>query len=310
VPGLRDLLVPTIGVSRAPGGSGPLRESPRMRVIFHILTYAGSATAAGAAVIAQAAAPADPRVAHQSILIGIGALVTAASPVIVTAMRVWIINKREEREFRLHMADIPNQIRATVEEAKHVARREAELKAVEAVRVVDEKIDVLDQKKADLVDTKAIAVTAAANAGRLDAALRRLEQIGEISPHIGAGGNKSRILVVGDSVEFMRSYADVFTELGFDVATAGTVAQATKMIRDRPPHCIILNLLLPDGSGIDVLRMVREEHVRSKVAVVTRVTDEAIMEQVRLLKPDHFQHRPTDLERLVKFIDPSLELKR
>jgi CheY-like chemotaxis protein len=304
VPGLRDLLMPMIG------GSGPLRESPRMRILFHILTYAGSATAAGAAVIAQAAAPTDPRVAHQSILIGIGALVTAASPVIVTAMRVWIINKREEREFRLHMADIPNQIRATVEEAKHVARREAELRAVEAVRVVDQKIDVLDQKKADVVETKALAVTAASNAGRLDAAVKRLESLGEITPHIGASGNKSRVMVVGESMEITRSYSELFTELGFDVHTASGVAQAIQMIRADPPHWVILNLILSDGSGVDVLRAIRQEHIRSKVAVVTRVTDEAIMEQIRQLKPEHFQHRPTDLKKLVKAIDPSLDLKR
>jgi CheY-like chemotaxis protein len=303
VPGLRDLLMPTIG------RSGPLRESPRMRTVFHVLTYAGSATAAGAALIAQAAAPVDPRVAHQSILIGVGALVTAASPLLITMMRFWILDRREGRENQLRLANIPEQIKAAVDEAKLAARREAELKAAEAVRVVDQKIDVLDQKKADLVETKALAVTAASNAGRLDAAVKRLESLGEITPHIGASGNKSRVMVVGESMEITRSYSELFTELGFDVHTASGVAQAIQMVRADPPHWVILNLILSDGSGVDVLRAIRQEHIRSKVAVVTRVTDDAVMAQLRDLKPDHFQHRPTDLKKLVKAIDPSLDLK-
>ena len=63
---------------------------------------------------------------------------------------------------------------------------------------------------------------------------------------------KQRILVVDDEPQFLRALATNLRGAGYEVDTAATAAEALAAAPLRPPDAVILDLLLPDGSGRDV----------------------------------------------------------
>jgi two-component system KDP operon response regulator KdpE len=67
----------------------------------------------------------------------------------------------------------------------------------------------------------------------------------------------ARILVVDDEPQILRALRTNLRGAGYEVTTAETVEQALAEAAMRPPDAVILDLLLPDGSGTDVCRELR-----------------------------------------------------
>jgi two-component system KDP operon response regulator KdpE len=73
-----------------------------------------------------------------------------------------------------------------------------------------------------------------------------------------AGGIvKQRVLVVDDEPQFLRALSTNLRGAGYEVDTAATAAGALAAAPLRPPDAVILDLLLPDGSGREVTRELR-----------------------------------------------------
>lgn len=66
------------------------------------------------------------------------------------------------------------------------------------------------------------------------------------------------ILIVDDDPDLRRLVADALREHGFSPSTASDGARAIDALRSRPPALVILDLGLPECSGLDVLRRIRE----------------------------------------------------
>ncbi len=67
----------------------------------------------------------------------------------------------------------------------------------------------------------------------------------------------SRILVVDDEPQILRALQSTLRGAGYDVETAMTAEAALTIAATRPFDAIILDLVLPDGSGVDVCRELR-----------------------------------------------------
>lgn len=67
-----------------------------------------------------------------------------------------------------------------------------------------------------------------------------------------------RILVVDDEPQIVRGLSATLKAAGYDVASAATASDAISSAALRPPDAVILDLVLPDGSGVDVCRALRQ----------------------------------------------------
>lgn len=67
-----------------------------------------------------------------------------------------------------------------------------------------------------------------------------------------------RILIVEDSQLVTEAFSILFTEAGYDVESAATVAEAIEQGSREGLDLILLDLSLPDGSGLDVLEELRK----------------------------------------------------
>jgi two-component system response regulator PilR (NtrC family) len=86
-----------------------------------------------------------------------------------------------------------------------------------------------------------------------------------------AAAAKPRILVVDDEPGLRDMLAILFRREGFDVSVAPGFAPARDAVVHSPePYAIVLtDLLMPDGSGMDLLSLVKERTARTEVIVMT-----------------------------------------
>ena len=82
-----------------------------------------------------------------------------------------------------------------------------------------------------------------------------------------------RILVVDDEPQILRALGTTLRGAGYEVETADTAEAALASAAARPPEAVILDLVLPDGSGTDVCRELRS-WTDAPVVVLSAVGDE------------------------------------
>ena len=91
-----------------------------------------------------------------------------------------------------------------------------------------------------------------------------------------ATNEKLKILIVDDHDIVRKGLAMLVSrqEDLFVVAEAGTVVEAVKKARESVPDVVVMDIRLPDGSGIDACRDIRDENPDIKVLMFTSYNDE------------------------------------
>jgi two-component system, OmpR family, KDP operon response regulator KdpE len=90
-----------------------------------------------------------------------------------------------------------------------------------------------------------------------------------------------RVLVCDDEPQILRALRVVLREAGFEVVPAATAEEALDRAAVQAPDAAILDLVLPDGDGIEVCRSLREWS-RMPIILLSAVGDEE--EKVRALE--------------------------
>lgn len=83
--------------------------------------------------------------------------------------------------------------------------------------------------------------------------------------------NAQHILIVEDNYDLQTMFARGFIRANYEVMVASSGAGALMILKDQRPDLIILDMNMPDISGLEVLRFVREsaELKTTKVIMVT-----------------------------------------
>lgn len=86
-------------------------------------------------------------------------------------------------------------------------------------------------------------------------------------------GQAARILVCDDEVHIVRALQVVLREAGYETLEATSVAEALERAAIYPPDAAIVDLILPDGDGVDVCNSLREWSTMP-IVVLSAVGDE------------------------------------
>src|SRR5919202_1739040 len=81
--------------------------------------------------------------------------------------------------------------------------------------------------------------------------------------------NKEKILVVDDEQLIRWTLTESLRGWGYTPVEAGTVAAALSAFESEQPVAVLLDINLPDGSGIDVLREIRGKQPDAVVIMIT-----------------------------------------
>lgn len=105
---------------------------------------------------------------------------------------------------------------------------------------------------------------------------------------------RPKLLIVEDDAAMRTVWEVVFSQRGWDVILASTVAEGLAAL-DPPPDYLILDLRLPDGGGEVILRRVRDARLKTRVAVTTGSDDPAQLRLARSLAPEALFEKPINV---------------
>ncbi|MFG1843637.1 response regulator transcription factor [Micromonospora sp. NPDC049175] len=108
-----------------------------------------------------------------------------------------------------------------------------------------------------------------------------------------------RILVVDDEFFLADLVASALRYAGFASTSAGDCAEAEAAVARDRPDLIILDVLLPDGSGIDLCRRLREQGVLAPVIFLTARRTVADKIEGLSVGGDDYLTKPFSLDELI-----------
>ncbi|MBC7701755.1 sigma-54 dependent transcriptional regulator [Aquabacterium sp.] len=114
------------------------------------------------------------------------------------------------------------------------------------------------------------------------------------------------LLVVDDEPDLRTLYELTLLREGYDVETAGNVAEAWQHLQDRTYSAIITDMRLPDGTGMDLLRRIDAEGRREKAIVITAYgSAENAVEALKAGAYDYLT-KPVDLRQFRAVVSSAL----
>jgi two-component system, NtrC family, response regulator AtoC len=107
----------------------------------------------------------------------------------------------------------------------------------------------------------------------------------------------ARALIVDDDDAFVSGLAEVVRREGFVVTTTGTLGDARREIADSPPDIVLVDLLLPDGNGMDLLEAHEPGSGPEIVLITGNASLETAVDALRRGATDYLT-KPIDMGRL------------
>jgi two-component system NtrC family sensor kinase len=107
---------------------------------------------------------------------------------------------------------------------------------------------------------------------------------------------KSNVLIVDDSLTVRMDLGEAFELTGFETTLCSTVAEARKALSTGSFSLIILDVLLPDGDGIDLLQEIRQTPASAGTLVMLLSSEAEVRDRTRGLKTgaDEYVGKPYD----------------
>jgi DNA-binding NtrC family response regulator len=117
-----------------------------------------------------------------------------------------------------------------------------------------------------------------------------------------------KLLIVDDESGIVEEVKAYFEEEGYEVYTADTAKEGIDALEKHKPDLILLDMKLPDMSGIQVLKICKSTLPNTKVIVNTGYVDQNIIDEAERLGRDAFLQKPFNLERLQQEIERLLNV--
>ncbi len=120
----------------------------------------------------------------------------------------------------------------------------------------------------------------------------------------------SRLLVVDDEPAILHAFRRAFHDDAVELLTAETAAEGERLVREESPDVVVLDLRLPDKSGLECFKRIKEIDPRTPVIFVTgHGTVETAIEATKLGAYDYL-FKPIELDELKALVNRAFHLSR
>lgn len=111
---------------------------------------------------------------------------------------------------------------------------------------------------------------------------------------------KQHILVVDDEPPILELLSDYFKKHGYEVSSASNAADALRLLQEKPPHLVILDVLLADTDGLEVLGQIKAAHPKLPVIIMTGIGfDEELLQDAVQKGAAGFVSKTAPLDQLL-----------
>lgn len=114
------------------------------------------------------------------------------------------------------------------------------------------------------------------------------------------------ILIIDDSSTTRKAILQIVKADGYEALTAVNGREGLEIIAATPPDCIILDLIMPDVDGFEVLKALREQRSKIPVIVLTADIQKIVRQECLELGAADFINKPMIKKELSDKIRKSL----
>ena len=113
------------------------------------------------------------------------------------------------------------------------------------------------------------------------------------------------VLIIDDSEKIRARLAALLTESNRVrvVGQAGSGRDALEILNRLKPDTIILDIRLPDRSGIELLKEIKARHPGTTVIMMTNYDDDRYRRQCRRLGADEFLNKSMEFDHIVDTVN-------
>lgn len=108
----------------------------------------------------------------------------------------------------------------------------------------------------------------------------------------------ANVLVVDDELVIREVLRDFLEARGLRVASAASGSEALLWLQRNRPEVVLLDIFMPDGNGLEVLRELKRTQPDLSVLVISGYVDEDLRQRVRALGAAECVAKPFDIYKL------------
>ena len=110
------------------------------------------------------------------------------------------------------------------------------------------------------------------------------------------------ILIVDDDLAILDMIAELLEYEGYQVVTCSSGSDALARVKDNPPALILLDLMMPQMSGWQVIAALRSSPQTRAIPIVLLSARRDLPATAKDLGVEHFLEKPFDLDELLRLI--------
>lgn len=122
--------------------------------------------------------------------------------------------------------------------------------------------------------------------------------------------SKRTVLIVDDDPTIRSTLADALCDWGYKACEAGTLAEALAVVTREQPAAVLLDVKMPDGSGISILKELRMHSPESVFIIITGYLDPNNAFEAGLRQAYGFLTKPLDQAQVRSMLDEALAVVR
>ncbi len=123
---------------------------------------------------------------------------------------------------------------------------------------------------------------------------------------------KSKILVVDDDEYILDLIKNIFLELGYNLFATTDAIDALNKLNEYKPDLILMDINMPEISGIEACRRIRENKIFTDVPIIlmTGLKDSVLKLEALKSGADEFLNKPLDIAELMTRVENQINLKK
>ncbi len=124
---------------------------------------------------------------------------------------------------------------------------------------------------------------------------------------VGAIQKRPSILIADDDEAFRLTLQTIFEPRGYEILLAESGRQALYIVRISPVDCLLLDMHMPDLTGLETLQIIRERHETLPCVMLTADASQQVVHRALALRVYTVLTKPVSQELVTGAVRQALE---
>src|SRR4051812_21195984 len=107
-----------------------------------------------------------------------------------------------------------------------------------------------------------------------------------------------KILIAEDNSLMLKIIQKSLEKKGFEVIATGDGMEAVQKIEEHSPEVVILDIMMPFYSGLEIIGKIKQDSTRVKVIVISDMGQQSVVDEAMRLGADEYILKPFSINTL------------